>query len=152
MAPLLTPLFLAVLLGTLVPCQGHKFVHPLSLISFHKAIVKLGECVALNTASFESSKDPYNLDHAWRKLFSYVLPHFRVCIAEQETLLLVFEYDVATCGGYQQVNFVKWTAFVWLSGVRSEFREMNHKFIDLCSSHFPNCSTYSTIPFIFCAH
>ena len=47
MAPLPAPLLLVVLLGTLVPCHGHKFVHPLSLISFHKATVKLGECAAL---------------------------------------------------------------------------------------------------------
>ena len=47
MAPLPAPLLLVVLLGTLVPCHGHKFVHPLSLISFHKATVKLSECAAL---------------------------------------------------------------------------------------------------------
>ena len=52
MAPLLAPLFLAVLLGTLVPCQGHEFVHPLSLISFHKATVKLGELATLEHCQF----------------------------------------------------------------------------------------------------
>ena len=55
MAPLRVTLFLAVLLGTLVPCHGHKFVHPLSLISFHKATVKLGESATLNLASLSFS-------------------------------------------------------------------------------------------------
>ena len=51
MASLRGALFLVVLLGAVVHCHGHTFVHPLSLIKFHKAMVEIGKYKLLNIPS-----------------------------------------------------------------------------------------------------